>query len=178
MALTNAEKQARWRERNFISLTDDAASISWKLMQMDQAKLRKLAKFINDHLKHPDRTEFERQIALGRIGMDGLNGRLTPKQAIEKLRNPEPKQDYSYRVEAQTADGRRWATGVRLKTVEEAQIYAEYYTYKLEGYVTSEVIRCDGESPLNRITRGRKGGRPELDFMHGTCGSLTWRPVT
>src|SRR5215213_10441915 len=54
----NAEKQARWRERNIILLADDAREIAAKLIAMDdQAKLR-----INDHLKHPDRTPTERAI--------------------------------------------------------------------------------------------------------------------
>jgi hypothetical protein len=39
MALTNAQKQARWRERNVIVLTDDPDAIAEKLMDMeDQAK--------------------------------------------------------------------------------------------------------------------------------------------
>jgi hypothetical protein len=66
MALTNAEHQARWRTRNVISLTDRAPYIARKLIEMDdQFKLRKIAKFINDHLKHPDRTPDERAVALG-----------------------------------------------------------------------------------------------------------------
>ena len=39
MALSNAEKQARWRERNQTVLTDDARTIAGKLIDMeDQAQ--------------------------------------------------------------------------------------------------------------------------------------------
>ena len=70
MAFTNAENQARWRERNIISLTDRAPYIARKLIEMDdQDKLRKIARAINDHLKHPDRTPDERAAALGLAGV-------------------------------------------------------------------------------------------------------------
>jgi len=73
MALTNAEKQARWRERNVVKLTDPAMEIAEMLIEMDdQAKLRKIAAFINDHLKHPDRTAEERSVARGRVIILGL----------------------------------------------------------------------------------------------------------
>jgi hypothetical protein len=52
MALTNAQKQARWRKRNQVVLTEDARAIARKLIDMeDQGKLRKIARFINDHLR-------------------------------------------------------------------------------------------------------------------------------
>jgi hypothetical protein len=58
MTLTNAEKQARWRLRNQIVLTDPAADIAEKLMAMaDQAKLRAVASLVNDHLRNPERVE-------------------------------------------------------------------------------------------------------------------------
>src|SRR6516164_6842570 len=117
MALSNAEKQARWRERNIISLTDRVEDIAWKLIEMDdQDKLRKLAKFINDHLKHPDRSTLERSIALGRMGFEGLS----KTAALAIVRDAR-----CYRIEAVTTDGRRWANGVRLGTQEEAQLYAD-----------------------------------------------------
>jgi hypothetical protein len=178
MALTNAEKQARWRERNMISLTDGASDVAEKLIEMgDQAKLRKIAKFVNDHLKHPDRTQVERAIALGKVGMAGLNGPLSKTAALAKHRAPAP--DHSYRVEVVTADGQRWGSGVRLATEEEAQLYAERYaTHEVEGYVTSDIIRCD-EPPVNSITRKRKGSKDlYLGFADGTCGSLSWVPLT
>jgi hypothetical protein len=55
MALTNAEKQQRWKERNQVALTWDADDIAAKLIAMeDQAKLRKIVSYLKDHLKHPD----------------------------------------------------------------------------------------------------------------------------
>ena len=60
MPLTNAEKQQRWRDRNVIVLTATAREIAEKLIEMDdQPKLRKVARFINDHLKNPNRTPHE-----------------------------------------------------------------------------------------------------------------------
>jgi hypothetical protein len=49
MALTNAEKQARWRERNTIVLTADAREIARKLAAMDdQAKLTQIVRLLNE----------------------------------------------------------------------------------------------------------------------------------
>src|SRR5262249_38939060 len=89
----NAEKQRRYRDRNVVVLTGDAATIAEQLIGMsDQKKLGKIAAFINDHLRHPDRTPTERSIALGRMGMDRLNGPLSKTAAIAVLRKPAPHQ--------------------------------------------------------------------------------------
>jgi hypothetical protein len=50
MALTNAQKQERWRKRNQVVLTDPAKRIAAKLIAMDEAKLRRVANYVNDHL--------------------------------------------------------------------------------------------------------------------------------
>jgi hypothetical protein len=123
MAISNAEKQARFRDRNVVLLTADARDIAAKLIEMgDQAKLRKVARLVNDHLRHPDRDGTERAIALGRVGMDGLNGRLSKTEALRRYKNP-PRPDGSWRVEAVTEDGRCWTNGVRLGSREEAEVY-------------------------------------------------------
>jgi hypothetical protein len=58
--LTNAQKQDRYRERHQVLLTARAEEIAEKLIEMaDQAKLRKIARLVNDHLTHPDRTPTE-----------------------------------------------------------------------------------------------------------------------
>ena len=189
MALTNAEKQRRFRERNVIVLTEDAKDIAGRLIDMeDQAelrrvetKLRKIARYIGDHLKHPDRTPEEMAIALGRSGIDGLHGPLTKKQAIEALRNPEPPQHYSWTVEAVTKDGKHWRNEVRLRSEEEAAAYIESFVpfdmEKRGGYVTAKIVRCDGEEPRMWITRRSRGGRPNLYFPDGTCSRLVWEEV-
>jgi hypothetical protein len=47
MAMTNAQKQARWRERNVVVLTESAKAIAEKLMGMDdQDKLRKITRLM------------------------------------------------------------------------------------------------------------------------------------
>jgi hypothetical protein len=51
MALTNAQKQERWRRRNQVVLTDSAEEITERLMAMDEAKLRKVFALINSRLK-------------------------------------------------------------------------------------------------------------------------------
>jgi len=60
MALSNAEKQRRWRERNVIVLTSDADDIAEKLMEQEPdelreivSKLRKVARRLADHLRNP-----------------------------------------------------------------------------------------------------------------------------
>jgi hypothetical protein len=51
VALTNAQKQERWRKRNQVVLTVSAKRIAAKLIAMDdEAKLRKIAGYVNDHL--------------------------------------------------------------------------------------------------------------------------------
>ena len=52
MPLTNAQKQARWRERNVITLSAPAEEIADKLTATaDPGKLHKLAALLNHHLK-------------------------------------------------------------------------------------------------------------------------------
>jgi hypothetical protein len=64
MALTNAQKQARWRDRHQLVLTENARTIAARLIEIpDQAKLRRIAGYLNDHLKHPERSPLERDIA-------------------------------------------------------------------------------------------------------------------
>jgi hypothetical protein len=52
LALTNAQKQERWRKRNQVVLTDSAKRIAAKLIAMpDEDKLRRVANYVNDHLR-------------------------------------------------------------------------------------------------------------------------------
>jgi hypothetical protein len=55
MALSNAEKQRRWRERNLIPLTADAREIARRLAAMDdQVKLALIVAFLNARLNPKD----------------------------------------------------------------------------------------------------------------------------
>jgi hypothetical protein len=179
MALTNAEKQQRWKERNQVVLTWPAEDIAGKLMDMeDQGKLRKIVNYLKDHLKHPDRTWQERAIALGRMGVPGLHGPLSKRKAMEYVRNPPPPQNHSWLVEATTKDGKRWRNGVRLATKEEAQAYIESHVrFDLEkaGYLTARLVRCEDESANCFLYRRTRGGRcVTLGFPDGLCTSLHW----
>jgi hypothetical protein len=51
MALTNAEKQQRFRARNVVVLSDDVEAIAAKLVRLERRKLRTLVARINSHLK-------------------------------------------------------------------------------------------------------------------------------
>jgi hypothetical protein len=180
MALSNAEKQARFRDRNVVLLTGDAQAIAGRLIDLvDRGKLRRIAHYVNDHLRHPDRDATERAIALGQVGYDSLNGPLGKTAALRRYREGESKSG-SWRVEAITKDGKRWTNGVRLASREEAEVYAKFHVpYNLEkdlkkaGYVTTEIMR-DGAEPNCLITRKRKGGRTYLNFGDGECGLLHW----
>jgi hypothetical protein len=179
-AMSAADDLAESNDDGTISLTEDSAvDIAEKLMDMeDQGQLRKIASYINDHLKHPDRTPQEKAVALGRIGFGGLNGPLSKTAALARLREPPLMRDHSWRVEGSTADGRRWINGVRLGSREEAEAYVEFHVrFDLEkqGYASAEIIRCN-DPPANSINRARKGGRANLIFTHGTCGALEWHP--
>jgi hypothetical protein len=75
MALTNAQKQARWRERNVITLTARAEDIAEKLMEMgDLTKLRKIHRWIGNHLKNPKRSLTERLVDLGKLSLGTPRG--------------------------------------------------------------------------------------------------------
>jgi hypothetical protein len=55
MPLTGAEKQARYRDRNILSLKADAPAIADKLMEIeDQAKLFQIVNILKDRLSPPD----------------------------------------------------------------------------------------------------------------------------
>jgi hypothetical protein len=115
MALSNAEKQARWRQRYQVVLTQDAREIAGKLIEMaDQAKLRRVARFINDHLKHPGRSPLERSIALGLAGYTSPDGDLSKTAALKRAKAEQAGEivapDHSWLVEASTKDGKRWRT--------------------------------------------------------------------
>src|SRR4051812_21288007 len=87
MALSNAQKQSRWRERNQVVLSEDARTIAAMLIGMeDQAKLKRIARYVNDHIKHPDRSPLERHIALGNAGYSGLNGPLSKTAALARAK--------------------------------------------------------------------------------------------
>ena len=163
MGLTNAQKQQRWRDRNVVVLTGRAATIAEQLIGMsDQKKLRKIAAFINDHLRHPERTPHELAIALGQAGICGLNGPLSKTAAIAKLRESEPTPTSSWLVEPITKDGKRWTNGVRLETKEEAEAYRDHHArHELQeaGYVTADVLHDDDNPPNCSVTRARRGGR-------------------
>jgi hypothetical protein len=55
MALSNAEKQARWRKRNLIALTADACEIARRLAtSMDEVKLAQVVGLLNGRLNPKD----------------------------------------------------------------------------------------------------------------------------
>src|SRR5262245_38333063 len=55
MALTNAEKQARWRRGNLVPLTADAHEIARRLATMDdQVKLAQIVALLNGRLNPQD----------------------------------------------------------------------------------------------------------------------------
>jgi hypothetical protein len=179
MAMSNAEKQARFRDRNVVHLTARANEIAAKLMGMDdQNKLRKVARYVNDHLRHPDRDAKERAIALGLVGMNDLDGPLSKTVMLKRHRSPKLKPDHSWRVEATTKDGRRWTNGVRLASHEEAEVYVQAHAaFELAeaGYVTAEVVRDDKAEANCSVIRNKKGGRPTLVFREGECVLLHWQ---
>ena len=184
MALSNAEQQARWRERNQVVLTDDLRIIANKLIEMeDQAKLGRIASYINDHLKHPDRSEFERSIALGLAGYTGVNGDSSNTAALARAKAEQAREiappEQSWMVEAATEGGKRWRNGVRLKTKEEAETYIKAHVpfdrdLEKAGYVTAWAISCDDE-PNCSVIRNKKGARPTILFPEESCVLLDWQ---
>jgi hypothetical protein len=63
MPLTNAEKQARFRDRNVVTLTGAAGEIAAKLIDMsDQKKLKKVHRIVATYLKDPQRATEARKL--------------------------------------------------------------------------------------------------------------------
>src|SRR5262249_8326902 len=142
---------------------------------------REVARFVDDHLKHPDRDRDERDIALGKVQIVGLNGPLTKRQALarhaERDETDQPERG-SWLVEATTKSGRKLRNRVRLRSREEAETYIEAHVrfdLKRHGYASAVAIRCD-DAPNCSVIRTRKGGRPTLSFPDGQCIILDWRP--
>jgi ParB-like chromosome segregation protein Spo0J len=166
---------------------DDVVFLAWSAREIasmliamdDQTKLKKIAAFIRDHLKHPNRTWKERHAALGLLGMSGLDGPLTKKQVLERLRlGGEEPQQFSWRVDAIGKDGKRYRSGVRLKTKAEAKVYRDAFAaFEVPDYASAEIIRCCDDEPKQSIVRKTKGGRPYLGFMDGECHLLRWHPI-
>jgi len=62
MALSNAEKQARWRLRNQVNLQSDAEDIARQMIDMpDQTKLAEIVGYITEHLANPAKRKRQRQ---------------------------------------------------------------------------------------------------------------------
>jgi hypothetical protein len=157
MALTNAEKQARFRERNVISLTAPASDIADKLLAMDRNRLVIVLKLIDERLKEP---------------FPIPNVPRTKAAANRALQS-----DCSYAVQIMGFDGTRLGNGVRVGSKEQAELYATSVPRQIErdSYVTAKVVKCS-EPPLNSVYLDRYR-RVMITFAHGTCGSLKWRPV-
>ena len=131
----------------------------------DQAKLRRIAKFINDHLKHPDRSPSNGPSPWAGWGSTALwadRGAGAGRAEQAAAGKERVQQDHSWLVEASTKDGHRWRNGVRLATKEEAEVYIEAHAaFDLEkaGYVTA------GRSAamISELQRDpeTQGGRPD-----------------
>jgi hypothetical protein len=194
MALTNAEKQRRWREER-----------NRKAAVLDHARPKDVAEGILAELGI-DRTQkvlraLEKRVraikkdcpACGGTGFMTRRVELGPgmvwdhreacdcgPKAAAVMAPPPPPQDHSWSAEVTDRAGKRWRSGVRLRTKEEAEVYAEAHARDdVPGYVTAEVIRCDESctGDFSITFPRRKGGRPTLNFAHGTCHLLGWHEV-
>jgi hypothetical protein len=157
MALSNAEKQARWRERNIIKLTDHSVDIAEKLLAMDRDKLVVILETIKERMSAP-------------LAIKAPRSRAAADRECQQA-------ECSYAVQVVGFDGTRLGNGVRLPTKEQAELYANTVPsqIKRDSYVTAEVVQCN-EPPLNSMYVDRYR-RSRLTFAHGTCGSLDWRPL-
>ena len=87
MTMAMAEAIARAREAHVgwcaaRNITARAEDIAEKLMEMeDQAKLRKIHRWIGNHLKNPKRSLTERHVDLGRLGIGTPRGNKGAKRA-------------------------------------------------------------------------------------------------
>jgi hypothetical protein len=187
MALTNAERQARWRDqRNSRAnvLADDAKPKEMAeglLIELGVDRARKVLRALDKRLRGI------KSDCPACKGTGFIEWQIEDREGGARFSQPcdcgpkaaahvAPPPDHSWRVIATTPDGRRWQNGVRLVTEEEAREYADVHARgELEGYVTAEVLRCD-EQPRNSIDH-RRSGRVVLIFTDGECGLLHWKPL-
>lgn len=145
---------------------DRANEVALKLIETYDAKhLTKVRRMLDDHLRHPERTPFQRRAVL-MGGMEHADGKRFTVAEIDAV--------HSWKVEAVDAEGQRWANGVRLDTEEEARLYAE--TASKDGYASTEVIRVPGEQALASVSVD-SAGDVIVHFIHGMCGRFQWQPL-
>jgi hypothetical protein len=99
-------------------------------------------------------------------------------------------QPFSFGVVAAAKDGKVWASGVRLRTEEEAKVYIDSYArheLKKHGYsvwegdpdklcdLTFTIKRYDEQPVMWIEPPAKRKKHPTLCFPHGTCGLMGWR---
>jgi len=174
-----AEEQVCCHDRNQIVLTDDARTIAGRLIAMeDQTKLRHIAWYVNDHLRHSDRGPIGQAIQGRRMRN---SAKLSRMMACEGARVDHADEiaapNYSWAVEISTADGHSWRSGVRLPTKAEAKAYIlSHAAFEVDGYVTGRPMCCD-ETPNCKVVLNRKGGPPMLAYLEGNCVLLDWKQL-
>jgi len=191
MALTNAEKQRRWRERR-----------NSKAAALDHARPKDMAEGILAELGI-DRTRkilqaLEKRVRAIKRDCPACHGTGFMSWYLQDQGNPDgrdwtwreacdcgpkaakfaaPPPDHSWRVVVTTKDGKRWDYGARFFTEEDAREFGDLHAreeLELEGYVTAEILRCN-ERPWNSIIHER--GKSRFTFPHGTCHLLGWHEV-
>ena len=93
--------------------------------------------------------------------MDGLNGTLSKAAALAELDRPAA--DHSYRIEAVTADGKRWRNGVRVGAVEEEAVAGR----GLDERTPPIEAQRGGHRARRALRAGRRGERELLTITFG-----------
>jgi hypothetical protein len=151
---------------NSLHQDDRANEVTLKLIETYDTKyLTKVHRMLGDHLKHPERTPFQRRAVL-MGGMEHANGKRFTVAEIDAV--------HSWKIEAVDVEGQRWGNGVRLGTEKEARLYAE--TASKDGYASTEVIRAPGEPALASVSVD-DAGDVIVNFIHGMCRRLQWHPL-
>jgi hypothetical protein len=142
---------------NVIKLSAPAGKIADALLAMDRDRLVNILKLIDGCMKEPPPIP---------------NIPRTETAAKKTMQS-----DRSYAVQIVGLDGTRQGNSVRVGTREQAQLYANSVPnhFERDSYATTEVVECN-EPPLNSVYFDRYR-RTMVTFKHGTCGSLTWRPL-
>ena len=182
----NAEERRDWRI--ILTADADADEIADQLIaEFDQndlramlVKLRKVARFVADHLRHPDLTPMGRALVRGG-GMVSLDGPLGKTATLAALREPPSTAPLSsWAVEAIDKAGNRWRNDVRFSSREEAEAYGDWLHTRddeVPDYVTAEVYQTDDPLTDCAMIRRRKGGRLTFTYPDGSCSTnlRVWR---
>jgi hypothetical protein len=85
VALTNSQKQARWRQRNQVRLTDTSAQIAEQLLNLPEFKLREVMTRVDDYLKNPNTLKRRREEVVAFFEKEEMQRRYMAREITKEV---------------------------------------------------------------------------------------------